>query len=103
MTLLACSGWRLLQNSPGKVSSLVVWPAIVVSAVIFGAGRLPSSRFLIGHLIASAIARVTVGGAVFGIVAGSLYWHYGLEAAILFHASAHVFAYMACKVNFTSK
>lgn len=103
MTLLAWSGWRLVQNSSGQVSSRIVWAAIVISAVIFGAGHLPSTHLLVGRLTGSAIASVTAGGALFGIVAGWLYWHYGLESAFLCHASAHVFAYVAYKLNLTSK
>lgn len=33
---------------------------------------------------------VVLGNAAFGLVAGWLYWRYGLEAAVLAHAGAHV-------------
>lgn len=103
MTLLAWAGLRLVQHSSGEISARMVWAAIVISAVIFGAGHLPSTHVLIGHLTGSAIATVTGLGAVFGIAAGWLYWHYGLESAILFHASAHVFAYIGYKLTVLSK
>jgi len=99
MTLLVWLGWRWLEKSPGQVSAGAVWAAIVISAVIFGAGHLPSTRLLLGHLTTFAVVSVTAGGALFGIVAGWLYWRYGLESAILCHAVAHVAAYVAYKVT----
>lgn len=99
MTLLLWLGWRWLQNSPGMVSASAVWAAIVISAVIFGAGHLPSTRLLLGHLTAFAVVSVIGGGALFGIVAGWLYWRYGLESAILCHATAHVIAYIGYKLT----
>jgi membrane protease YdiL (CAAX protease family) len=94
MTLLVWAGWRLHEKSFGHVSAGIVWAAIVISAVIFGAGHLPMTHLLVGPLTASIIATMTGLIAVFGMVAGWLYWRYGLESAILFHASAHLFAYL---------
>ncbi|MFI5115059.1 MAG: type II CAAX prenyl endopeptidase Rce1 family protein [Terriglobales bacterium] len=97
MTLLVWSGWRFLQQSSSQPSSGVVWAAIVVSAVIFGAGHLPTTRILLGHLTGTAIASVIAGGSVFGVVVGYLFWRYGLESAMVCHAVAHLLAYGAYK------
>lgn len=99
MTLLLWSGWRLLQKSRGQVSTSVAWAAIVISAVIFGAGHLPTTHLLLGHLSGFAVVTVIVGGALFGVVAGWLYWRYGLESAILCHGISHIVAYMAYRVT----
>ena len=72
MTLLVWSGWRFLQKSSGQPSTGMVWTAIVVSAVIFGAGHLPATRILLGHLTGTAIASMIAGGSVFGVVVGYL-------------------------------
>jgi membrane protease YdiL (CAAX protease family) len=95
MTLLVWLGWRLLQKRQEKPSRGVVWAAIVVSAVIFGAGHLPSTHLLVGHLTGPIIASVIAGGTAFGILAGFLYWRYGLESAIVCHALSHILAYVA--------
>lgn len=97
MTLLVWSGWRFLQQSSGQPSSGVVWAAIVVSAAIFGAGHLPSTRLLLGHLNGTAISSVIAGGSVFGVVVGYLYWRCGLESAMICHAVSHLLAYGAYK------
>ena len=99
MTLLVWSGWRWLQNSDRQVSNGIVWGAIIISATIFGAGHLPATHLLLGHLTAFAIVSVIAGGALFGIVAGWLYWRYGLESAILCHGVSHIAAYVAYKVS----
>ncbi len=99
MTVLFWLGWRWLQNSRGQVSVGTAWAAIVISAVIFGAGHLPGTHLLLGHLTSLAVVSVITGGALFGTVAGWLYWRYGLEAAILCHAVSHVGAYLAYKIG----
>jgi membrane protease YdiL (CAAX protease family) len=40
------------------------------------------------------LAYVLAGNTVFGIVAGYLYWRWGLETAILAHAGAHVVVFV---------
>ena len=97
VTLLVWSGWRFLQKSSANLSTGVVWTAIVVSAVIFGAGHLPATRILLGHLTSTSIASMIAGGSVFGVVVGCLYWRYGLESAMICHAVSHLLAYGAYK------
>ena len=98
MTFLVWLGWRILQRSHGVPSFAIVWTAIIASAVIFGAGHLPATYQLQGHLTGVAIFSVIGGGAVFGVVTGYLYWRYGLESAMICHATAHICAYVACKI-----
>jgi hypothetical protein len=49
----------------------------------------------LGELSSPVVTYVIGGNAVFGVVAGWLFWRFGLEAAILAHAIAHVVAYTA--------
>ncbi len=93
---LVWAGWRLLQKPGSEPSTAVIWTAIVLSAVPFGAGHLPMTRLLLGRLSRSAITQEIAGGTVFGSVAG-LYCRYGLEAAMICHAASHVLAYAAYK------
>lgn len=98
MTALVWLGWRLAGRSPQGPSTVVVWTAIIVSAVLFGAGHLPSTYLLNGHLTGAMIGSVIVAGTMFGIVAGYLYRRRGLEAAMICHALSHLFAYAAYKL-----
>jgi len=38
-------------------------------------------------------AYIIIGNALFGPIAGYLFWRYGLETAIIAHVCAHVFAF----------
>jgi membrane protease YdiL (CAAX protease family) len=98
MTLFVWLGWRLSGRSPRGPSTVVVWSAIMLSAVVFGAGHLPSTYALNGHLTGTMVGSVIVAGAVFGVVAGYLYRRWGLEAAMICHGLSHLFAYAAYKL-----
>lgn len=94
MTALAWAGWRVLQSDLQQPSPSVVWAAIAVSALVFGLSHLPSVAQSMPAWSASVVAYITLGNALFGLVAGYLFWRYGLEAAIAAHASAHALAFI---------
>ena len=94
MTLLVWAAWRFLQHRTGEPAAVWVWLAIVLSAVVFGLGHLPAARLLIGGLTPTVIVFVIAANSLFGIVAGYLYWRYGLESAMIAHALAHVLNYI---------
>jgi hypothetical protein len=48
-----------------------------------------------GGLNPSLVLYVIAGNSLFGIMAGYLFWQYGLEAAIIALAFAHVVNYVA--------
>jgi membrane protease YdiL (CAAX protease family) len=91
MTIFVWLAWRFVQRRVGSPQPRFVWTAIIFSALLFGAGHLPAAGLLIGTLTAPVIAYVVLANALFGIVAGALFWRYGLEAAIVAHALAHAF------------
>lgn len=93
MTLLAWAGWRLLQRGEGAPAAAIVWLAIGISALLFGVAHVPAVAALLTDVPATVVAYVTLGNALFGVVAGYLFWRHGLEAAILAHLLAHVLAY----------
>ncbi len=89
MTLLLSAGWHLVQRGAGKPSAMLVWAAILITALLFGALHLPIAAQMLGGLSDGVIWYVVLANASFGIVAGYLYWKYGLEAAIIAHLTAH--------------
>jgi len=98
MTFLGWALWHNFQRAEGPPSAGVIGSAIFLSAVIFGAGHLPATRILLGGLPFPAVASVIAGGTFFGIIAGYLYRRYGLECAMICHATSHLLAYAAYKV-----
>jgi len=95
MSLLLWLLWHFVQRTSAVPSISLVWLAIISSAVLFGVGHLPAAHVFVGELSSPVVTYVIGGNAVFGVVAGWLFWRFGLEAAILAHAIAHVVAYTA--------
>lgn len=92
MSFLTWLLWRLVQRGMGVPRASLFVIAIILSALLFGIGHLPAVAALVGEPGWPVIAYVVVGNAAFGMVAGYLFWRYGLEAAIIAHALTHVFA-----------
>ena len=90
MTFLIWAPWRLFQKGQGRPRTGYFVGAILISAVLFGIGHLPIASMLAGGLTAPLVIYVITANAIFGIVAGFLYWKKGLEAAMIAHISAHL-------------
>jgi len=93
MTALVWLWWRLVQGRRGSPRTIDYWLAIVVSALLFGAGHLPAAAMLVGELTGDVVLFVVGANTAFGLVFGYLFWRYGLEAAMIAHVSAHVVSY----------
>jgi hypothetical protein len=87
--------WLLAWLSRQQARSWMFVLAIVLAALLFGAGHLPAA-FAIGIAHAPlAIARIVLLNALVGIVCGGLFWKYGLEHAMLAHFCADLVLHMA--------
>ena len=84
MTLLVWVGARLTRTSSPR--PIVMWAAIVITALLFGAGHLPTTAALL-PLTPLVIARALLLNGLGGLVFGWLYWKRGLLAAMLAHFS----------------
>lgn len=69
--------------------------AIVLAALLFGVGHLPAAHAagLLGTPL--LVARIVLLNAVVGVVAGGLFWKYGLEHAMLAHFCADLVLHVA--------
>jgi hypothetical protein len=90
-------GWKAFGDKRRRPGAALAALAIVVSALAFGAGHLPAAAVTVGHLDQATVLYVLAGNGAFGIVAGFLFWRWGLEAAMLAHAFAHVFAWLVVR------
>lgn len=82
--------FRVFQGGKSDIKPIVYCAAIVVSAFVFGLGHLPTAYALSSVVNAPLLAYILIGNGVFGLVAGGLYWKYGLECAMLSHMLAHM-------------
>lgn len=89
MTLFAWIGWRLIQHGSGSPRSVILWAAIVLSALLFGLGHLPYAATLVA-LTPIFVARTILLNGLGGIIFGWLYARRSLEAAIVAHATFHI-------------
>lgn len=93
MSLFLWLVWRIFRHRTGGPGRGHVVLAIVASSLLFGAGHLPAVAVLVGPLSSSIVIFIVAGNAVYGLIAGYLFWQYGLESAILAHMLTHVLAY----------
>jgi membrane protease YdiL (CAAX protease family) len=91
MTLLVWLAWRLLQKGKGKPRAVWFASAIIISSVVFGIGHLPIIAALAVNVTVGIVGYIVVANALFGFIAGCLYWKRGLEAAIIAHMVTHIF------------
>jgi membrane protease YdiL (CAAX protease family) len=94
MSLFAWAVWRL-AGRPASAPGWCIWPAIVVAAILFAAGHLPMLYLLMPDPPQMLVAMVLAGNSLPGLLFGWLFWRKGLEAAMIAHALAHLFAVAA--------
>ncbi|MEL6943751.1 MAG: CPBP family glutamic-type intramembrane protease, partial [Bacteroidota bacterium] len=91
MSLLVFTLWKAFNRRNEVVKPIFYWIAIIGAALFFGMGHLPIAMSLAGEAVNNVlITYIIVANSIFGIVAGWLFWKYGLEAAIVSHIFAHV-------------
>jgi len=90
MTVLVWLAWRVLQKGKGKPRAVWFVSAIIISSVVFGMGHLPLVKALAVDFSVAIVSYIVVANALFGFIAGYLYWKKGLEAAIIAHMLTHV-------------
>jgi len=87
--------WLLARGSGRVARPWMYVLAIVLAALLFGAGHLPAAHAagMLGTPL--LVARIVLLNAAVGIVSGGLFWKYGLEHAMLAHFCADVVLHVA--------
>lgn len=94
MTLIAWVAWRLAGRRERALAPSIAL-AIVLSALLFGLGHLPAARAMGAALSPPVVGYIVLGNALPGLLFGLLFWRWGLEAAMLAHALAHLLFHLA--------
>lgn len=89
MTFLVWIGWRFVQRQRGRPSDRWIMVAIGLSAGLFALAHLPFAIAVGVPLTVPLLAILLVQNALFALVAGYLFWRYGLEAAVIAHWAVH--------------
>lgn len=89
MTLLAWLGWRVTRKPDARPGNAVMWGAIILAALLFGAAHLPALAAA-AELSALLVIRTVLLNALAGVVYGWIFWRFSLEAGMIAHAATHV-------------
>lgn len=90
MTLFLWLGSKVQSDNNGAPTLLVFWIVNVIVTIIFGLLHLPGAVILLGVVITPiVIIQALVLNAV-ALLFGWLYWHKGIETAIISHMGVHV-------------
>ncbi len=91
MTLVV---WLVARTRRRAAPAAAYWGAIILAAVLFGAGHLPAAAHVWG-LDAVVVARTLLLNAIGGLAFGWLYWKRGIEMAMLAHFGADLVLHVA--------
>jgi len=89
MTLIVWIFFKIKKTVEGKPSTIGIWLAIVIAAVLFGIGHLPVTG-TITTITPVVVVRAILLNSIGGIIFGWLYWKKGLESAMISHFSADI-------------
>lgn len=82
--------WRLSGHTQQRPGWRLGWIAIILTAFLVGTLPLLMSWSLVGSMTSGVVAQLLLCDIVYGVMAGFIFWRYGIEAAIL----AHVISYL---------
>jgi len=92
MSVVAYGLWQLTKTGSSEFTPAIVWTSIIVAGIVFAVLHLPMAGTTVdGGLDPTVLAWVLLANTVAGIAYGWLFWQYSLEAAMIAHASTHVF------------
>lgn len=95
LALVSVLAWLLAARSRRQARPWMVVLAIVIAALLFGAGHLPAAFASGMPHTPIDIGRILILNGLVGVVCGLLFWHRGLEHAILAHFSADLVLHVA--------
>ncbi|MGH6705236.1 MAG: CPBP family glutamic-type intramembrane protease, partial [Sphingomicrobium sp.] len=97
MSLFVWIAWRI-GGAARPVPVWAFWSGLVASSLLFAVGHLPVLYFLLPGSPEWFVGMTLAANFVPGILFGWLFWRWGLEAAMIAHAFAHLLAWAALLV-----
>ena len=90
MSLVMWLLWKRFGHAQRRPGWLLGWSAVVITALLGGAVPAYLAWSMSATLSGAVLAQLMMCEIVYGLLAGLLFWRYGLEVAIL----AHVVTYL---------
>ncbi|MDS0474175.1 CPBP family glutamic-type intramembrane protease [Natrinema sp. 1APR25-10V2] len=92
LSLVAFGLWKTVGRGTDRPSDRLLATAVVVAAVVFGLGHLPTAATTYGGLTPAVVGWIVAGNAIGGLAYGWLFWRRGLDAAMIGHMATRVFS-----------
>ena len=89
MSLLAWLGSFISKTKDGKPTTIILWIANILAAILFGIGHLPAASLIL-PLTTLFIIRIVLLNSIGGIIFGWLYQKHGLESGMVAHFSTDI-------------
>ena len=91
MTLFIWIAWRI-RGSQTSPSFIMIWIGLGLAALLFALGHFPLLFAITDSPPLWIMGAVIIGNVLPGLGFGWLFYRFGLEAAMIAHALAHIFA-----------
>lgn len=82
--------WRFSGDTQRRPGWRLGWFAVIFTALVVGSLPLLMSWSLVGSMSSGVLVQLLLCDIVYGVMAGFIFWRYGIEAAML----AHVISYL---------
>lgn len=90
MSLISLIIYKLFYKKEKEVPIKVFVIANIISALLFAAGHLPTTKTLFGYIDGLLLFRCFLLNGTFGLAFGRLYRKYGIQYSMLAHFGCHV-------------
>ena len=91
VTFLAWLGGLIWHEQDGRPTPVILWAAILLSALTFGWGHIDDKLAIPGvHWVDLSLLMAV--STIYGMIFGVLYWRLGIECAVLAHFMLGTFA-----------
>ncbi len=88
--LMTACMWVVYKLSSGQINSTALWSINVVIWFLFGLGHLPSAMGLMNASLTPTLVVMALTLNIVSLLFGWIYWHWGIEMAIIAHISFHI-------------
>lgn len=93
MSLVMWLLWRVLGQRQRRPDWLLGWAAVIITALLVGTVPVYLAWSLMAKLPSTVLVQLLLCEIVYGLLAGVLFWRYGLEVAILAHVVTYLFSH----------
>lgn len=85
--------WKTFGDARRRPGWQLGWWAVIITAVLTGIFPVYLAWSFSGHISVAVLAQLLVCEIMYGLLAGMLFWRYGLESAMLAHSLTYLLSH----------